>query len=181
MRKQFHLSRPTTPEASGLASHPTGDLDREIQTAQYDLSRRAFGQGALGSLLAYTLIETLAARDAFGDNIKPIATQWLGSVNELGKSLKGGAITQQQWQSKVEELLQRVELKDLMASLDMEKLMASVEFRERGEKSVRPKLPPCRRSKGFRRGTCSAIRCSRFGRGVRCRRTVTTTWRRCFW
>jgi hypothetical protein len=123
----------------------------EIQPSPTDgsLSRRAFGEGALGSLLAYSLIETLIAGDAFGDDVKPIATTWLSSVNDLGKSLKGGALTQQQWQTKVEELLRRVELGDLMASLKMEQLMATVEFRERGEKSLRPKLPVLPEVKGM--------------------------------
>ena len=32
-----------------------------------DLSRRQFGQQTLGALLTYSLLQTLVARDAFGD------------------------------------------------------------------------------------------------------------------
>lgn len=106
-----------------------------------ELSRRAFGEGALGSLLAYTLLDTLAAGDAFGDDVKPLAAQWLKDLNDLGASVKSHSITQLQWQEKVGELLARVDLPDLLEALDMERLMATVKFRERGERSLRPRLP----------------------------------------
>ena len=94
-----------------------------------------------GSLLAYTLLDTLAAGDAFGDEVKPIAVDWLRDVNELGKWSSRHSITQQQWQQKVEELLKRVDLPDMLRALDMDKLLATVKYRERGERALHPKLP----------------------------------------
>lgn len=106
-----------------------------------DLTRRTFGEGVLGSLLAYSLLDTLLGSDALGDDVKPVAETWLRQVHELSRSVKGGQITQQQWQQQVEQLLSRVNLPDMLRLLDFERLKKTVKYRERGERSLHPKLP----------------------------------------
>ena len=106
-----------------------------------DISRRAFTQGTLGSLLTYSLLETLSATDAFGAEVKPITAQWLSEVNEVSQELKGQPLEQVQWQQQVEALMKQVELPELLKFIDFEKLTANIPFRDKGERSLRPRLP----------------------------------------
>ncbi len=39
----------------------------------------------LGSLLTYSLLETLFAHDAFGSEVRPQTVEWLAHVNPLGR------------------------------------------------------------------------------------------------
>jgi hypothetical protein len=105
------------------------------------LSRRAFNEGTLGSLLTFSLLESLFLGDAFAATIKPVAANWMASLNQLGQDVKGEKLTQVQWQAKVEELFKEVNLPDLLKFIDFEKLTANLKFRERGELSLRPKFP----------------------------------------
>ena len=54
-----------------------------------DVSRRAFNQQTVGSLLTLSLLETLYATDAFAAEIKPVTARWLAELDELGHDLKG--------------------------------------------------------------------------------------------
>lgn len=105
------------------------------------LSRRAFNERTLGSLLTFSLLESLFAGDAFAAEIKPVAANWLNSLNQLGQDLKGEKLSQVQWQSKVEELFGKVDLPDLLKFVDFAKLTANLKFRDQGELSLRPKFP----------------------------------------
>ena len=104
-------------------------------------TRREFGKQTLGSLLTFSLLETLYAADAFGDEIKPITAAWLADLHELGQDLKGEKLKQVDWQKKVEALFDEVKLQEFLKFVDFEKLSANFAFRDRGEKSVRPKFP----------------------------------------
>ena len=73
-------------------------------------SRRTFNAQALGSLLTFSLLETLCRYDLFADEIRPNAIRWLADVNQLGNDLKGQKLEQLAWQKKVEELLPQVDL-----------------------------------------------------------------------
>jgi hypothetical protein len=104
-------------------------------------SRRAFTQQALGSILTFSLLETLVRHDLFAAEVKPLTTRWLTDVNQLGLDLKGEKIDQPTWQKKVEELLGQVELADLLTFIDFERLAASTSLAERGERSIRFSFP----------------------------------------
>jgi hypothetical protein len=104
-------------------------------------SRRAFGAQALGSLLTLSLLETLSSYDLFADEVRADANRWLADVNELGQDLKGHKLEQVAWQQKVEELLERVSMKDVLALVDFDRIAANVQFADRGERSVRFTFP----------------------------------------
>ncbi len=106
-----------------------------------ELTRRAFTQGTLGSLVTFSLLESLFMGDAFAETIKPITAEWLSSLNQLGQDVKGKKLTQLQWQAKVEELFQVVDLPELLKFIDFKKLTANLKFRDQGELSLRPKFP----------------------------------------
>ncbi|MEX0819402.1 MAG: hypothetical protein WD070_07405 [Pirellulaceae bacterium] len=106
-----------------------------------DITRRSFNGGALGSLLTLSLLETLFDSDAFAAEVKPITGKWLGDLHQLGLDLKGEKLTQVAWQQQVEELYKQVDLPELLKFIDFRKLTANLQFRDRGERSLRPKFP----------------------------------------
>lgn len=104
-------------------------------------SRRTFNQGTLGSLLTFSLLESLFGSDAFLAGIKPVTSKWLSDLNDLGQSVKTQKITQMQWQEQVELLMAQVNLQDLMKFVDFGKLTRNLKFAERGEKPIRFSFP----------------------------------------
>lgn len=105
------------------------------------LSRRTFHQHTLGSLLTWSLLETLFTGDAFADEIKPVTARWLAEIDAWSRDLKGKKLEALEWQKKVEELLGRVDLPELLKFIDFDKLAQQVKPRDRGELSLRPSLP----------------------------------------
>ena len=105
------------------------------------LSRRQFTQTTLGSLLTYSLLETLMTRDAFSAEMKLLAGKWMKDLHELSEELKGQKLKQTDWQTKVDELFGKVDLADALKFIDFEKLTASIKLRESGELSLHAKFP----------------------------------------
>jgi hypothetical protein len=106
-----------------------------------DLSRRQFGQHTLGALLTYSLLQTLVARNAFGDEMKLLAAKWLKDLNGMCHDVKGKQLKQTDWQAKVDELLAQADLADTLKFLDFDKLTANIKLKDQGELSLRAKLP----------------------------------------
>ncbi len=105
------------------------------------VSRRDFTQQTLGSLLTFSLLESLFAGDAFADAIKPVAAKWLADLNQLGNDVKGSKLEQVAWQKKVEELFAQCNLPELLKFIDFDKLTANLKFRDQGEVSLHAKFP----------------------------------------
>lgn len=106
-----------------------------------ELSRRDFTQATLGSLLTYSLLESVFAADAFASEVKPITASWLKQLNELGMEVQEEKLKQTEWQTKTEELFTQVNLPELMQFIDFERVTQDIKFKESGEKSFRPKFP----------------------------------------
>ncbi len=104
-------------------------------------TRRMFNQTTLGSLLAFSLLESLFVSDAFSDEIKPVAAKWLADLNSLGLDVKSRALTQIEWQEQVESLMAKANLADLMKFVDFEKLTKNLPLSDRGERAVSKKFP----------------------------------------
>lgn len=105
------------------------------------VSRRGFHQQTIGALLTWSLLDTLFSRDAFGDEIKPIASQWLAKLNAMSLDLKGKKIDPIEWQKQVELLLSTVDLPEMLRFIDFEKLMQQAKPKDRGELSLQATLP----------------------------------------
>jgi hypothetical protein len=86
-------------------------------------------------------LETLIGGDALSDEVKPVTAKWLAELDQLGRDIRGQKLKQVDWQKKVEELLAKVDVPDLLQLIDFEKLEKSVKFSDRGEVSLRPKFP----------------------------------------
>lgn len=102
-----------------------------------NISRRGFTRNALGSLLTFSLLETLFECNAFADQVKPITTRWLTDVNQLGFDLKDRKVSQIDWQDKIEELFEKVNLDELLRLIDFDKLTKNITLKERGARSLR--------------------------------------------
>ncbi len=105
------------------------------------LTRRDFQQQALGSLLTWSLLDTLFSRNAFGDEVKLIASKWLAELNAMSLDLKGKKLEQVQWMKQVEQLLAKVDLAEMLKFIDFDALTKDLKFQDRGELSLRPKMP----------------------------------------
>src|SRR5579871_3238397 len=100
------------------------------------MTRREFAEQSLGSLLTFTLLETLFRADAFAAEIKPMTVRWLADVNELGQDLKAEKLPQVEWQKKIEELFAQVDLPDLLRLIDFDRLSANIKYVDRGALSM---------------------------------------------
>ena len=103
--------------------------------------RRTFTKETLGALLTLSLLETAAGKDAFANEIKPMAKHWLAEVDEISRDMRGKKITQVQWQGQIERLFEHADVADLLQFLDFAKLTKDVKFKDKGERSLRPKFP----------------------------------------
>ncbi len=105
------------------------------------VSRRMFNKQALGSMLTYSLLETLCQHDAFADEVRPITIKWLGDLNQLGLDAKQQRISQVAWQEKTEELFKQVELQELLKLIDFDRLTKNIKMVDNGARSLRFKFP----------------------------------------
>jgi hypothetical protein len=105
------------------------------------LSRRTLGKQALGSVLTFSILESLFARDAFADNVKPLVNKWVADLDALGQDVKGQKISQIIWQQKMEELYSQVNLPELLKLVNFEKLTKNIKIPDNGAKSLGFKFP----------------------------------------
>lgn len=79
-----------------------------------EISRRTFHRDVLGSLLTWSLLETVLSNDLLADEVKLIAADWLARIDEMSRDLKGESLTQLEWQEQVEDLFSRIDLEELL-------------------------------------------------------------------
>lgn len=94
----------------------------------HDPSRRTFTAGMLQSIVTFSLIETCFRHDLFAGAVRPVTDRWLKEVNELCADLHLRALGQADWQKKIEELFARVDLPDLLRSIDFDRLVRAVDY-----------------------------------------------------
>jgi hypothetical protein len=99
-------------------------------------TRRAFHGQLLGSLVAYSLIETLFERNLLADSVKPVIQKWLADLYELSRSLKDKKLQDTDFQAKLEELYRRVDLPELCSLLELDRLSQTAQFPDRGAASL---------------------------------------------
>ncbi len=106
-----------------------------------DQSRRSFGKQALGSLLTFSLLDTLCQCDGFADEIKPLTTRWLADVNAMAEDVKNQQLKQVEWQKKTEELFDKIDLPELLSLVDFDRLTRNLELVDNGARSLSFKFP----------------------------------------
>lgn len=92
--------------------------------------RRDFCLSMLGSAMTYYLVNGLGQADALAAPIKPIVRKWLVEMDGASRALTAHQIQPAEWQTQIEALLNRVELKDLLAAVDYDHLAKTAIFPE---------------------------------------------------
>lgn len=105
------------------------------------MDRREFSTATLGSLLAYSMLESIVGSDALSAEVRPIAAQWLAKINSLTQELRGQKLTQLEWQAQTEDLFGQVALDEFLSYVDFDKLTKNLKFREKGERAFRARFP----------------------------------------
>ena len=106
-----------------------------------ELNRRTFTRHSLGSLLTFSMIETLCSHDLFAEKVKPITAKWLTRINQLALEVKDQQLLQTKWQEQVESLLGEVDLRDLLQLIDFDRLTKNLQYVDNGARSIRFKFP----------------------------------------
>ena len=95
----------------------------------------------LGGALTFSLVKSLAGAHALGASVKPAAEKWLAEVEEFSGALLGSKLRPSAWQEKVEELFRRVELKDLLRTINFDELVKAPLFPEDHESALELEFP----------------------------------------
>jgi hypothetical protein len=106
------------------------------------ISRRAFLDASLTSLLTVTFLETLAAAEAIPSAVQPILAGWLRRLHGYCADVRSGVIPARVWQSEVHALLERVALEDLLRLIDFEQIVQSVTLPDDRATTRDPLFPP---------------------------------------
>ena len=104
-------------------------------------TRRSFHLQTMGSLLTFSLLETVFRYELLADEAKPLTAKWVADVHQLGLDLKGRKLEQLEWQKKIAELMARVDLADLLKMIDFERLAAGAKLVDKGDRSLRFSFP----------------------------------------
>ena len=96
------------------------------------MNRRELLKSLAGSVASYALFRTLFMQDVFAATIKPVTSSWLKGLHEMSMDLQAGKITPGQWQTKIQELFDRVEVGELLAAIDFDKLIQGFDYPDRG-------------------------------------------------
>jgi hypothetical protein len=93
-------------------------------------SRRDFAAGILKTLLTYSLVDSVIASQAFGNTLSSEARQWAHQVHEISSDLTARKLTPTEWQDRVEQIFSKVDLPELLRSIDFDKLQRSFDLPE---------------------------------------------------
>lgn len=87
-----------------------------------DSTRRQFNTQMLASVTAYGLIDMLFRHDLLAQAVKPVVNKWLIELAQLQGDLKEKKLKDVDFQAKLEQLYQRVELAELVKFLDLDEV-----------------------------------------------------------
>lgn len=93
-------------------------------------SRRAFVERMLGGALTFSLVKTLCGTGSLRAAARPVAAKWLFEVEEMSRGLRGAKLRPSEWQAKMDELFHRIDLADLLRSIDYTSLTKAAIFPE---------------------------------------------------
>lgn len=105
------------------------------------MNRRDFIQSLLLTVASHSLLKSLFAADAFATPIRPITDSWIRDLNSMSADLKVGTIRPSVWQAKVQELFDRIELREMLARIDFARLSAGFEFPDLGVRTRPVEFP----------------------------------------
>ena len=104
-------------------------------------SRRNFIQTSLGAVVGFSLVNALAQAHALTGSVKKAAHQWVVEMERITADLRKAKITQVEWQHRIESLLGKVELKDLLRAIDYDRLAKAAVLPENHESAEDVNFP----------------------------------------
>ena len=105
------------------------------------LPRRTFINRMLGGALTFSLVKSLCGSRALAAPVRPVAAKWLAEVEEVSGGLLGRRLRPSAWQERVEDLFRRIELRDLLRSIDYDELVKAPLFPEDHESALELEFP----------------------------------------
>ncbi len=90
----------------------------------------------LSSLTALALIESLSSHNLFGADVSPMLTDWYKQLYQISRDVADHKTKDLEFQSALEGLYARVNLEDLLKTLDFDKLSKQVDYPAKGAKSL---------------------------------------------
>lgn len=97
-----------------------------------EANRRDF----LTSLTALALIESMAVHRIFGAKLNPMINEWYKQLHQISRDVADHKTKDLEFQKALEGLYAKVNLEDLLKSLDFEKLSKQVDYPAKGAKSL---------------------------------------------
>ncbi|MEP0548265.1 MAG: hypothetical protein ABJF88_15115 [Rhodothermales bacterium] len=105
------------------------------------MERREFSKTLVEAVASYALFHTLAARDAFGRDVRPITDRWLRDLQTMSLDLRDGRITPSEWQDQIDALYRNVPLHDLLLRVDFDRVVRGFDYPDRGVNTERVRFP----------------------------------------
>jgi hypothetical protein len=93
------------------------------------------------TLTGIAFLDTLFRQQLFADSVQPIADRWLKELHTLCSDLRTNAISQLQWQARIDDFHSRLPLEDLIRLIDFERSIKRFEYPDLGVVVTDPKLP----------------------------------------
>jgi hypothetical protein len=95
-------------------------------------SRREFHAKLVSSAITFGLVELLWSRDLFAEPVKPTIDKWFVELAEMSKDLKGKKLTDLEFQTKMEDLYRRVDLKALSSLIKLDEVEKTKKLPDNG-------------------------------------------------
>jgi hypothetical protein len=95
-------------------------------------SRREFHAKLIGSAITFGLVEMLWSRDLFAAPVKPTIGDWFRELTDMTKDLRGRKLTDIEFQTKMEDLYKRVDLKALCQLIKLDEVEKTKKLPENG-------------------------------------------------
>lgn len=105
------------------------------------MNRREFNTQLLAAVSSFALMEALLGCNAVTPQAKPIVKHWALQLNEYCMDLKMASIEVMDWQTKVESLFDKIELKELLSFIDWPNLTKGFEYPDLGVNTKPIKFP----------------------------------------
>jgi len=99
-------------------------------------TRREFTRHALQSLTALALIEGLAAHRLFGRDVQPVVDDWFKELHAISKDVADHRVKDLEFQKSLDALYGRVDLPELLRTLDFDRMAAGVNYPAHGARSL---------------------------------------------
>ena len=99
-------------------------------------SRRDFHARLIGSAITFGLVELLWSRDLFADTVKPAIDKWFLELTAMTKDLKDRKLTDLEFQTKMEDLYKRVDLKALCSLIKLDEVEKKTKLPDSGAANV---------------------------------------------